>query len=203
MGAFPPLGRPRKTPAALAQRKGKGPVTAYSEIVADRILERISKGEPLTSVCKDSGMPTASTVAEWYVYPDELARPGFAARFARAERIGLHIMAEDMLNIADDSGKDTVTKIFRGKRVKVIDQEHINRDRLRVQTRQFILSKKLKEVYGDNVKHEHTGSVDLVARLNAGRQRAQDAKAEAIALAESASDVIIDATPEMINREDV
>lgn len=199
MGAFPPLGRPPKAKAALAQRKGKGHSTAYSELLADRILERLSRGEPLTSICKDSGLPEASTVASWYVYPDELARPGFAARFARAERIGLHIMAEEMLNIADDSGKDTVTKIFKGKRVKVIDQEHINRDRLRVQTRQFILSKKLKEVFGDAVKHEHTGSVDLVARLNAGRQRAQDAKA----LAEAASDVIIDATPEMINRDDV
>jgi hypothetical protein len=185
--AVQPISPPKDPPAFL-----KG--SAYSQLLADRILERICNGETLRTICLTDGYPAASTVTSWYVHPDENLRPGFAADYERAERIGLELMAQDLLDISDDSGKDKVTRVFKGKRVTVIDQENINRDRLRVQTRQWFLERRLSKLYGDRVQHEHSGEIDLVARLQEGRKRVEEAKKEI----DEAKMVIIEGTAEEV-----
>ena len=150
----------------------------YSDLIADRILERIAQGETLRTICLDDGYPSPTTVISWYLHPDENNRPGFTAAYERAERLGLELMAQDLLDISDDSGRDKVTRVFKGKRITVIDQENINRDRLRVQTRQWFLERRLSKIYGDKVQHEHSGEIDLVARLQEGRKRVEQAKIE-------------------------
>jgi hypothetical protein len=61
-------------------------------------------------------------------------------------------MADDMLEIADDSTKDYVERENKdGSKYTAVDHDHIARARLRVDTRKWLLSKALPKVFGDKV----------------------------------------------------
>lgn len=123
--------------------KGKpGRPTVYSEDVASEIVQRISEGESLRGICEASDMPAKGTVLGW-VNDD---REGFADRYARACFIRAQVWAEETVEIADDSEGD------------------VQRDRLRVDTRKWHISKLLPS-YADRQQIEHSGTIDL-NRLN-------------------------------------
>lgn len=149
----------------------KPPKSAYSLIIADLICGRLANGESLALICRTEGYPSASTVMDWVHHPNEDTRPGFLQRYLDAREIGYHLMADQIIDISDDSSKDKIKKIVNGKIIEVIDHENINRDRLRVDSRKFILAKALPKIYGDKLAIEHTGSIDLVGRLEAARAR--------------------------------
>jgi hypothetical protein len=74
----------------------------------------------------------------------------------------LQAWAEDIVHISDESKHDTI---------ETEDGEHpnhewINRSRLRVDTRKWLLSKLLPKQYGDKVQHANAaGDGDMVVRL--------------------------------------
>ena len=111
-----------------------GRPSIYSEELAARICERLAAGESLRKICADDDMPDRSTVRAW-----ALDNPTFSAQYARAREIGWTDIAEDLLDIADDKLGDP------------------QRDRLRVDTRKWLLSKMLPKVYGDKQQHEVSG----------------------------------------------
>jgi hypothetical protein len=57
-----------------------GQPTVYSEDLAAVLLARLAAGEPLRTICCDTGMPAESTVRAWALDPN---RP-IAARYAQA-----------------------------------------------------------------------------------------------------------------------
>ena len=73
------------------------------------------------------------------------------AREAQAEH-----WADEIIEIADDSGLDVVNNGEGGYR---IDGEAIQRARLRVDARKWLMSKLAPKKYGDRVTNEHTGEV--------------------------------------------
>jgi hypothetical protein len=91
----------------------------YTEELANRICEKLAQGKTLTSICKGAGMPSEAAVRKWAMDGGE-----FADKYARAREIGYHKMADDILNIADHP-----------------DERTVNRDRLRIDTRKWLLSK--------------------------------------------------------------
>ena len=58
-------------------------------------------------------------------------------------------MADQVMEIADDDAKDFV---MNAKGDLVPDYENINRSRLRVDTRKWLLSKALPKIYGDKLE---------------------------------------------------
>ena len=112
----------------------RGRPSIYTEELASRICERLAAGESLRKICADDDMPDRSTVRAW-----ALDNPIFSAQYARAREIGWTDIAEDLLDIADDKAGDP------------------SRDRLRVDTRKWLLSKMLPKVYGDKNTTELTG----------------------------------------------
>ncbi len=172
---------------------GRPPRTVYSELMADRICELVASGQSLKKIALIEGYPSASTILEWAKYPDEVSRPGFQERFAKAKEIGYHLMAEEIVEIADDSGKDKIKKTLpNGKVIEVIDHENIQRDKLRVDARFRIISKTLPDIYGDKLKVEHSGSVDLISRLAGARRR--------LIAEEAAGEGLIEAAPESVEK---
>lgn len=111
-----------------------GRPSIYTEELAARICERLATGESLRKICDDPEMPARSTVRAW-----ALDNKDFSDQYARAREIGWTDIAEDLLDIADDKGGDA------------------QRDRLRVDTRKWLLSKMLPKVYGDKNTTEVTG----------------------------------------------
>ncbi len=125
-----------------------GRPTVYDETVATTILERLAHGETLRAICRDEGMPSAAAVHLW-VKDD---REGFAERYARARESGAYAMADELLEIADDGTNDWMLRTNRNGDVEpVLNAEHVQRSRLRADTRKWLLSKIAPRVFGDKL----------------------------------------------------
>lgn len=112
-------------------------------------------------------MPPAPTVRLWVI--DD--REGFAAQYARARDLGLDAMAEELLDIADDSsGDEDVTDGGTRK----LNNEFAQRSKLRVDTRKFYLSKIAPHRYGEHLRIESDAIASLAAGLADARKRSGD-----------------------------
>lgn len=133
----------------------RGRPCTYDAGIVEQILKRLASGETLRGICRDEGMPPESTVREWAL--DD--REGFAARYARARHLGAYAMADELLEIADDGRNDWIERDGG----KALDGEHVQRSRLRADTRKWLLSKQLPQEFGDKLdvtsKGEKTGYV--------------------------------------------
>lgn len=132
-------------------KKGRPPT--YDAKIAEKICQRLANGETLRQVCRDDEMPPESTVRLWAL--DD--REGFAAQYARAREIGYFSMADELLEVADDGRNDWMERHAEEDAGWVANGEHIQRSRLRVDTRKWMLSKALPKVFGDKVTQEHVG----------------------------------------------
>jgi hypothetical protein len=115
----------------------------YDPAVGNEILERLADGDSLASICRDEGMPDERSVRRWARNHGD-----FADHYAAARRLGYEKRADELLEIADDSSADWIDT---GNGNRVFDSVHVNRARLMIDTRKWLLSKMLPKVYGDHV----------------------------------------------------
>ena len=116
----------------------------YSEDVINEICLRLSFGEGLVKICKDDHLPARQTVISWLFKHKE-----FADRYAQAREAQADYLLEELLDIADNTEGDTYTDAKGNVR---IDHENINRSRLRVDTRKWVITKLAPKKYGDRVE---------------------------------------------------
>jgi transposase len=140
---------PPKTEAKATANKGGRPSIRTEDIVTSICL-RLAQGEPLAQICREDGMPGLSTVYDW-----QSADKDISGRFARAREAGFDQIALDALRIADDATSDRATDSEGRERV---DNEAIQRSRLRVETRLKLLAKWDPKRYGDRLHQELTGA---------------------------------------------
>ena len=131
---------PRKRKAAKPAKPQPGPATKFTAELADEICRRMANGDSLRSICRDDHMPAESTVRGWAVDDQE----GFAERYERARGMHADALFDDALEIADDATGDLVEG-KDGK--KVLDHEHVQRSKLRVDTRKWAAAR-LAAKYG-------------------------------------------------------
>lgn len=126
-----------------------------SQELLDEICLRTAEGASMRAIGRDPDMPSRTRILKELV---ENSR--FADQYARAREAMYAGWAEEILEIADDGTTDYVTKVGRnGHEYEAVDQEHIQRSRLRVDSRRWLLSKLLPKQFGDKVEHEHGGEV--------------------------------------------
>ena len=128
----------------------------YDEAIAEEICERIACGESLNKLAGSEGFPAQSTVYKWL-----LRVPAFAEKYARAREAQMESMAHEILEIADDTSGDTMTVKRGDYETEVANNEWINRSRLRVDTRKWLMSKLQPKKYGDKITQELTGEVNV------------------------------------------
>jgi hypothetical protein len=116
----------------------QGRPSTYTPELGHLICHRLLEGETLKAICQDQGMPADSTVRLWVLDNVE----GFSEQYARARLVGYHTMADDIIEIADNPKTDAAS---------------VNRDRLKVDTRKWLLAKALPKIYGDKLTAEVTG----------------------------------------------
>lgn len=100
-------------------------------------------------------MPCTTTVMKW---AREL--PEFAQQYAQAREALLEHWAEEITEIADDGSNDWMERRKQEGEESAgwtANGEHINRSRLRVDTRKWLLSKLAPRKYGDRVMTEVSG----------------------------------------------
>lgn len=128
----------------------QGRPSVYSAELAQSICARLAAGESLRAICKPDDMPAESTVRLWAVEN----REGFSAQYARARDAQADALAEQILEIADDGTNDT---FINADGDEIVNHDHINRSRLRVDARKWFASKVAPKRYGDKVQNEHVG----------------------------------------------
>lgn len=156
----------------------KRKIVRYTEEVAAKICDELAEGKTLRSICEQDGMPSESTIRGWAI---DLDHP-FAAQYARAREVGYQKMADDLVDIADgktvkwtDDDADAATD--------AVNPNVVQRDRLRVDTRKWLLSKALPKIYGEkstvdlNVKKEAANLSDAELEHIAAGGREGAAKA--------------------------
>ena len=118
----------------------------YSKEIAEEICERLAQGESLRAICSDDHMPSEAAVRQW----DMDDRDGFSSHYARARAIGYERLAEDIVEIADKP----VGCLENG----ATDSGAVNKQRLQIDSRKWLLSKMLPKKYGDKITTELTGA---------------------------------------------
>lgn len=120
------------------------------------ILSRIEEGESCRGILKtgrDENLPSNRLFIEWLAEDTELSK-----RYAYACEMRAEVMADETIEISDNIGSDRV--ILKDGR-EVVDNAVIQRDRLRVDTRKWLLAKLHPKKYGDKIDVAHSGSVTL------------------------------------------
>lgn len=128
----------------------------FTQEVADKICEGLMDGRSLRNVCLEDDMPSKTTVFRWLQVNEK-----FSDQYARARAVQAEIYADEINDIADDGSNDYMTITVNGHEKEVVNQENIQRSRLRVDSRKWIASKLLPKVYGDKQQVEHTGKLTL------------------------------------------
>lgn len=126
--------------------------TDYTLELAASICAEIVDGMSLRSICRRDDMPAMSTVMLWLVKHSEFSEQYTHAREAQADTL-----ADELLEICDDATNDYMKKIGKnGQTYLAVDQDHINRSRLRVETRKWIAAKLKPKKYGDRLTLDST-----------------------------------------------
>jgi hypothetical protein len=119
--------------------------TRYTRRIANVIFEGLCEGLALETVCAKPGMPTAAAVRRW-VRED---RDGFAAAYLIGRRLGCDKLADDMLKIIDDRRGAIVARVRNDGSIEwVFDPGHLRRAKLRVDARDRLLSRRLRDIGG-------------------------------------------------------
>jgi hypothetical protein len=124
----------------------------YTEELAAAICAEIVDGMSLRSICRRDDMPAISTVMLWLT-----RHPLFSEQYAHAREAQADTLADELLEICDDATNDFMEKVAKnGQTYIAVDQDNINRSRLRVETRKWIASKLKPKKYGERLMVDST-----------------------------------------------
>jgi hypothetical protein len=134
----------------------------FSDDVALRICGLLAEGNSLRRIERMEGMPTKSAILMWLLQAEQLKAAGelthpkvtFLDHYARAREVQADCLADEILEIADESQFDTATD-DQGK--EIVNMNHIQRDRLRVDSRKWLAGKLRPKKYGEKQQVEQSG----------------------------------------------
>ena len=129
----------------------------YTQEMAERICAEICEGKSVRTICKMVGMPSKMTVMRWLNKHAE-----FKALYDRACIERAEAYAEEIVDIADDGSNDYVAD---GEGNVRFDGEHVQRSKLRVETRKWICAKMKPKKFGEKVETTHEVGDSLQALL--------------------------------------
>lgn len=129
----------------------RGPVLDPKRFLPE-IHAWIESGKTLRAYCRQDGKPSYGTVYDWL---EEDAAEN--SRFAHARDLGEDQIAQECLEIADNTqvGEIITIKPDGSQEVKTADM--IEHRKLRIETRLKLLAKWNPRKYGERIQAEHTG----------------------------------------------
>lgn len=143
--------------------------------IKDAAVEWIASGKTLLAFCRQPSMPSRRQIDDW-----RIEDPEFRARLARARSDGFEHLADECLEIADDSKQDTI-ETETGERC---DTEWVQRSKLRIETRLKLLACWDPSRYGDRAHGRRVQIALPVVKSAADLPAAYAAVAHAIAAGE-------------------
>jgi hypothetical protein len=136
--------------------------TIFSEEITSIVCDRLASGESLRSICRDEDMPAITTIMRWLI-TKEPQFIEFRQQYEIAREIQAETLADELLDIADDGTNDWVERFDKdgGDSTYTLNGEHVQRSRLRVDTRKWYLSKVLPK-FADKQHIDHTTKGDKI-----------------------------------------
>ena len=132
-----------------------GRPSKYRRSVADEICLRLATGESLVKICGTEGMVNVATVYRWL---DKYLE--FRDRYARAREVQAEFYADQIIDIADETPITGQPDPDGGVTMRV-DSAGVQRNRLRVDARKWVVAKLLPKKYGERAQLEHSGGMTL------------------------------------------
>lgn len=154
--------KPKAKPAPKAKPTGRP--SSFTIKVGDIICERLSEGESLRSICSTEDMPNKSTVFRWLAKHE-----AFRDQYARAREIQADALFDEILDIADNASNDWMEREGDGNEGWVLNGEHMQRSRLRVDARKWMAGKLRPKVYGEKLDIEASGSFTVNLPAHTGK----------------------------------
>lgn len=150
-----------------------GRPSSYTDDIALQICERLSDGRSLRSICLDDDMPGQTTVFRWLA-----ANETFRKQYARAREAQADAIFDEMLDIADNSTNDWMERRGENAEGYELNGDHVQRTRLRLDTRKWMASKLAPKKYGDKLDVTSGGEkLNWAVEAQAARDRASKADA--------------------------
>lgn len=126
-----------------------GRPSSFTDELANRICDALADGRSLRSICLDDDMPSQTTVFRWLADDRYTA---FRESYARAREAQADAIFDEILDIADDGSNDWMERKRQdGSIDEVVDHEHIQRSKLRVDARKWMAGKLAPKKYGDRL----------------------------------------------------
>lgn len=118
--------------------------TKFTEEIVLEILNRTARGETISKIAQSPHMPTGATIQKW-IRTD----PDFQKAFLEAREFQMNKFADEILEIADNSVGDIRLAFDKyGNVVPEVNFEAIQRSKLRIDTRKWLMEKFYKKQYG-------------------------------------------------------
>lgn len=139
----------------------------FTKQLGEQICLRIASGRTTLSVSKDDDMPSRETIAQWVLDPK---KKEFSDMYARARDMLLEHWSDEIVEVSDDDTRDlqpyTKTSGDYHEEGTKSDNTVVNRAKLRVDSRKWLLSKLRPGQYGDKIQQEHSGNITVTPVLN-------------------------------------
>jgi len=127
-----------------------GRPTTYTQKIGIRLCELIANGKSVPAACKQMNL-SFGTVMQWSTENEK-----FAELYAQAREWRTELLMEELQEISDNG--NTPAKGKKGSRPL---HDNVERARLRVDTRKWIIVKMLPKKYSDKVDHSVKASINV------------------------------------------
>jgi len=131
-------------------RHPRGQASRYTRALADRVCDGLRTGRTLRDICAARGMPSVGMVRHWMATD----RDGFRARCWQARAVGYLAIADEIIDIADNTVGDGVAPEGEATAPRRRHAESVEQARLRITARCWLLSRMLPRAFGAGLSVE-------------------------------------------------
>lgn len=124
--------------------------------VFQKILALIEDGYSVAAICQMEGMPTFDTV--WRRIN---ADPSFSDSYSRARERRADRYLEEISSIADNATDDVAEIMTKKGEISAVNRQAIERAKLMIATRQWVMAKLNPKKYSESAKVEHSGKIEI------------------------------------------
>jgi hypothetical protein len=136
----------RELEAARVHLSPRGRPPMYTPELGDKICMLVVEGLSFNTISTFEGMPHRRTIINWLVTNED-----FIHKYALARRHATEIMADEMLDIADDGHNDWMARHWGNQVEWLTNGEAIARSRIRIDTRKWIMAKLQPKKWGEKL----------------------------------------------------
>ena len=147
------------------KEKKTGRPSKYTDKIGNEVCARLAQGESMRTIGKDESMPCVRTMFNWLHDHEE-----FLQQYDRAKAECAEMYAEDIIEIADDSSNDYIDVEGENGATGAtrLNSEHVQRSRLRIDSRKWIASKLKPKKFGEKIDANIKGNLGITFNMDFG-----------------------------------